>query len=127
MPGWIWVLLVIFMLVMIIAGAAYAFFKAKKSLPIAGALGSHVSKVMDKLGEEPEDSAPHVPAVAQSLVDTAKAYEDAHKSRLEYKQARRNKHTVTWRRWEKFNTESKADVAAGLAHASHTTDEGGIR
>lgn len=127
MPGWIWVLLVIFMLVMIVAGAAYAFLKAKKSLSIAGALGSHVGKVMDKLGEEPEDSAPHVPALAQPLADTAKVYEDAHKSRLEYKQARRNKHTATWRRWEKFNTESKADVAAGLARASRTNSEGGIR
>jgi flagellar basal body-associated protein FliL len=104
MPGWIWVLLVLFMIGMIIAGGIYAFLKAKGALSTLGGLGSHVQKAMEAMSTEPEAIEAHAPAVTDSLAQTAQRYEEAHTARLEHKQMKRNRHVATWRRWDRFNT-----------------------
>lgn len=104
MPGWIWVLLVLFMLAMIVAGGIYAFLKAKAAFGKLGGLNSHVQKAMEAINAEPEPREEHAPALTNPLAQSAQRYEEAHAARLDYKQAKRNRHVITWRRWERFNT-----------------------
>ncbi|MCI1984123.1 MAG: hypothetical protein LKJ47_05060 [Bifidobacteriaceae bacterium] len=110
MPGWIWIILVVFMLIMIVGGAAYAFFKGLHTVRGLSTLGAHAQKDMAAMQTEPQPRTQRNPAFTQPLEDTAKAYEDAHLKRREYKAARRNRHVATWRRWEAFNTKREDGI-----------------
>ena len=79
MPWWIWLVLVVFMLVMLIAGLAYA------ALHLWQAFGK-VSRIGAVIGE-------HVAA----FQDTAPSEER--------REAMRSRHVEAWARWRRFNND----------------------
>lgn len=126
MPGWIWVILAVFMLVMIVAGGIFAFLKAKGAFSGLGELNARVQKDLSAIGEKEDLRSPSAPAVTHPLARTAERYADIHAATLDRKAARRARHTEHWSRWEKFNTETKSEVLSTVG-TSAIDNEGGNR
>lgn len=130
MPGWIWIVLVIFMFAMLIAGGIYAFAKARAALGNLGGLSVHLRKVLEAVEQGAGDTPASLPAVTKPLADTAERYENVHAQKLQRKQDRKARHVQNWQRWEKFNSESQGEVRAAVAVSANTdakTHEGGNR
>ena len=106
MPGWIWVLLVIFMLSMLVGGAVFA-------IRHAMAAGRSIGRVSDDLNrhmpQPPATVQPQAtdrtegPAFALPLSQSTERYSQAHALVLQRKDRRRRNHGLIWRRWKQFN------------------------
>lgn len=100
MPWWIWLLLVLFMIVMIAAGAVYAIRRAIAAMGVLSETGAKVGDRLARMGEsaatEPDDDAP---IFTQPLSIAAGRYEQAHVGVILRKEAKRRRHVEAWRRW----------------------------
>lgn len=100
MPWWVWLLLVLFMIVMIVAGGAYAIRRAIAALHVASETGARIGERIARMGEpaetEPDDDAP---IFTQPLRTAADRYEQAHVGVILRKEARRRRHVEAWKRW----------------------------
>jgi hypothetical protein len=99
MPGWIWIVLVAFMLVVLALGGFYAFKCVMKLSKVVKEAGEEVAARMGDMKVEPEAGESHDSLLAQPLWAAADHYSQAH-VRIDEKHMRRHRnHVATWNRW----------------------------
>lgn len=103
MPWWIWLLLVIFMLVMLVAGLAYAAFRLWKGVQKIGGTGAAIGERFDAMGRKDEPKPDEPPLFTQPLSVASDRYAEAHAQVLRRKAAKRARHITAWERWRRFN------------------------
>lgn len=107
MPGWVWVLLVIFLLAVLVAGAVFVFLRGKAALDLLTPLGRRVRKDTAAIQEAQNQPAPEREQIVlgRPLADVRKDYEDAHTDLLRHKNARKaDRDEARWPRWAAFGT-----------------------
>ncbi|GAA0632123.1 hypothetical protein [Bifidobacterium pullorum] len=106
MPWWIWLLLVLFMLVMLLAGLGYAawhLWKGFRKVADTGAvIGEHMAAFDDVAASSEPDMAP---AFTQPLRATMDRYSDAHADVIRRRAGKRERHVEAWSRWRRFNND----------------------
>lgn len=104
MPWWIWLILVLFMLAMIVAGLVYAGLHGFRAVKDITEIGGSIGERFAKMGE-PSDSAEgnEPPLFTQPLNVAQDRYIDAHAEVIQRKNATRERHIVAWNRWKQFN------------------------
>ncbi len=109
MPGWIWVVLVLFFFAMFISGAIYVLLRIKKGIETAGRTGMKISSSLKKLaaGEESEKQR-EAPIFTRPLSEAAEAYSDAHAEKIRRKDAAHRKHRNIWAKWAKMPQDNKS-------------------
>ncbi|NEG69125.1 hypothetical protein [Bifidobacterium choloepi] len=105
MPGWIWWILVAFLIVMLVIGVVYVVRHALGAMHKLSAVGGKVSDRVSQMGVDPDAvaTAPEAPIFTQPLSVATERYSDAHAEIIEQRQARRERHMATWQRWLHFN------------------------
>lgn len=104
MPWWVWLLLVLFMVAVLIAGAAYVCVHGYRAFKVAAALGERISKRcedMSKTFVQPQDNG--IPFFARPLKDAASRYTDAQVDVIRHHEMKRTRHVQRWVRWQYFN------------------------
>ena len=106
MPWWIWLVLVVFMLVMIVAGLAYAamtLWRAFGKVSRTGAaIGEHMAAFQNTA---PSDGQPAPPLFTQPLSVASERYSQAHAEVIRRREAKRSRHVEAWARWRRFNND----------------------
>ena len=100
MPWWIWLCLALFMIVMIVAGAAYAVLHGIRGVRRVGDTGARISAIIATMSDDDTIPAP-APGFTRPLTDVADAYTDAQQVKGERDQAKREKHARVWDRWNR--------------------------
>ncbi len=107
MPGWIWILLVIFMLAMLIGGAVYAIRHAMAASRSIGRVSEDLNRHMPQPPAAGQSQATtdktEGPAFALPLSQSTERYSQAHALVLQRNAQRRRNHGHIWRRWKQFN------------------------
>lgn len=103
MPGWVWILLVIFLLVMLVAGAVYAIRHALAALHVVNETGGRIADVFARLEQEPTPKEVETPSFVLPLEVSADRYADAHSAVIRHQEETRSKHAAVWKRWKTFN------------------------
>lgn len=105
MPGWIWWILVAFLIVMLVIGVVYVVKHALAAVHKMSAVGSKVSDRLALMGIDPDaqESQAEPPIFTQPLSVASDRYADAQAEVMERRQARQERHYATWQRWAKFN------------------------
>ncbi|MCI1673434.1 hypothetical protein [Bifidobacterium tibiigranuli] len=103
MPWWIWLLLALFMLAMLLIGAAYVVVHGLRAFHVVADMGSTVS---DKLsaageGEGPEPDEP--PLFTQPLRHAQERYAEAHADVVRRRMRAHDRHADQWAQWRQFN------------------------
>lgn len=100
MPWWIWLLLALFMLVMIIAGVAYAILHAVRGMKSIAPLGARISELVNAMQDASVDEKSVEPPVfTKPLVETSDRYAQAHARVIERQAAKRERHIQQWIEW----------------------------
>lgn len=106
MPWWIWLVLVVFMLVMLIAGLAYAALHLWRAFGkvsrIGAVIGEHMAAFQDTA---PSEEQPEPPLFTQPLSVASERYSQAHAEVIRRREAKRGRHVEAWTRWRRFNNE----------------------
>lgn len=104
MPGWVWILLVLFMIAMLVSGAVYAIIHAIRAGKTVGqvgeSVGRHMPQPVDKDARPRESTGPFF---AQPLNKASERYSQAHADLLRRKNYKRDRHASAWARWKHFN------------------------
>lgn len=104
MPGWIWLVLVVFMLAMLATGVLYVVVHAVRAVKKASAVGDAVSSTLGKMSVDADAVAPGEPAIfTQPLSTAADRYSQAHAQVIRRQEARRNRYAGIWSKWLHFN------------------------
>ncbi len=110
MPGWVWVLLVLFLIAVLIAGAVFVFLRGKAALGLLAPLGHRAQKDMAAIQEAQDQPAPERKQVVlgRPLADVREDYEDAHTDLLRHKNRRKaERDAARWPRWAAFGTQDE--------------------
>lgn len=106
MPWWIWLVLAVFMLVMIVAGLAYAALHlwrgVRKVSSTGAAIGERLASFQDTA---PESAGPEPPLFTQPLAVASERYSQAHAEVIRRRERRRDRHAEAWGRWRRFNND----------------------
>ena len=107
MPGWIWILLVVFLLIVLVCGIAYAIVRAKHAIeavhPLAARFGHDMAAIQEAQDEPAPERKPIV--MARSLSDAQQDYEDAHAALVSHKIERKAaRDAQRWPRGAAFGT-----------------------
>lgn len=103
MPGWIWWILALFMILMLVIGAIYAIRHAMAAMRTVSAIGSQASERFALMQVDTHDIADvPAPSFTQPLKHTADQYADAHAQVIERKERRRDRHAQTWNHWRQY-------------------------
>lgn len=106
MPWWIWLVLVAFMLVMLVAGLIYAalhLWRGFQKVSQTGAvIGEHMAAFQD-VGTSSGPSEP--PLFTQPLATASERYSQAHAEVIRRRENKRNRHAEAWNRWRRFNND----------------------
>ncbi|MBT1177957.1 hypothetical protein JS532_10415 [Bifidobacterium callimiconis] len=103
MPGWVWVLLVIFLLAMLITGSVYAVRRALAALHAVNETGGRVADIFARLDQEPTTGDAEAPSFILPLEVSADRYADAHSVVIRHQEETRSRHATVWKRWKTFN------------------------
>lgn len=104
MPWWVWVLLVVFMLAMIVAGLVYAGLHGLRALRDAGEVGAKIGERFAALGDESETQESNdAPLFTQPLDVARERYIDAYAEVIRRQDAKRRRHAERWAVWRRFN------------------------
>lgn len=105
MPGWVWILLTLFMIAMLAIGAIYAILHAIRAGKAMGQVGATISQHMPQppAGEAGRQDQPEGPFFSQSLSKASSRYSQAHADLLRRKNSKRRNHEAVWARWKHFN------------------------
>ncbi|KAB8295461.1 hypothetical protein [Bifidobacterium avesanii] len=100
MPWWIWLLLVLFMLVMLIAGVVYAGLRAVAALHAVAGVGEKVSAPLAAMGEQrPQPRQEQAPPFVEPLNKPYDRYVAAHAEVLRRRAKKEDRRADVWRRW----------------------------
>ena len=103
MPGWIWVILVIFLFAMLIIGTIYVVRHAIAALRTVGTVGDRVDEVMSHISDGRPQTGEEQPIFTQPLRTATDRYAEAHAKVIEHKEQVQNRHAAIWKRWKSFN------------------------
>ncbi|NEG96855.1 hypothetical protein GFD17_08860 [Bifidobacterium sp. SMB2] len=103
MPAWIWIVLVLFFIVMVVAGLVYAGKRAIAAMHVIGETSAKTFGVLDRLGQQAAPRRPEPPSYTQPLHVAADRYAEAHAEVIRHQDAVRDRHVAIWRRWKEFN------------------------
>ncbi|MCH4208556.1 hypothetical protein [Bifidobacterium sp.] len=105
MPGWIWVVLVLFMLVVLVAGAAFVVVHAIRAMRVISDVGSAVNDRIAAMSERDESGeTQNATAVfAQPLRTASERYAQAHSRVIARRMRRHERHVERWTQWRTFN------------------------
>ncbi|MFT8355897.1 MAG: hypothetical protein ABF780_03030 [Bifidobacterium aquikefiri] len=103
MPGWIWLLLVIFMIVVLIAGAAYVVFRALAAMRTATKLSTVIGAKIADAQSSSQDKEPQDPLLTQPLSVASDRYSQTHAEVLRRHNRIHERHMRTWQQWRYFN------------------------
>lgn len=110
MPGWVWVLLVIFLLAMLVSGAVFVFRRGKAAIDLLTPLGHRAQEDMDAIRRAQDQPVPERQEIVlgRTLADVRSDYEDAHTDLLRHKNARKaDRDASRWPRWAAFGTQDE--------------------
>ncbi|MFT8638890.1 hypothetical protein [Bifidobacterium sp.] len=102
MPGWIWLVLVIFMIAMLVGGAIYVVFRAMAAMRSVGRLSSAIEEKLSPVQEDDENSA-EAPLFTRPLHVAGERYSVAHAEVLRRHDRIHERHMRTWQQWKHFN------------------------
>lgn len=104
MPWWIWLLLVLFMLGMIIAGVMYVIVHALRGMRAISGTVSRAGDAIEAMGR-PDDrqAAQFRPIFTEPLSMAAERYADAHADVIRRRNRKRDRHVRIWADWSTFN------------------------
>ncbi|WP_158275731.1 hypothetical protein [Bifidobacterium catulorum] len=104
MPIWIWVILVVFLIAMTVAGLAYAIRHALSAWRTVADTGGRIAEVMSRLEATRQPSRKsEQPSFVQPLSMVAGRYADAHAEIIRHQERKRDRHVLIWKRWKSFN------------------------
>jgi uncharacterized membrane protein len=110
MPGWIWIILVLFLVTMIAVGLWYAFCHFRQALASLTPLQHTIQKDMNEISAV-RDRAQHGSSkplvLTHSVGQTAADYEEAHYRLVVHRQKAHNRRDQRWARWARFNTDTE--------------------
>ena len=100
MPWWVWVLCVVFLLGVIVAGLAVVAVHGMRALRVIGETGQRVAEPLGRMGEAQAEPVPDQdPSFVQPLRASVERYEIAHAAKLRRRAAIEDRHADAWRRW----------------------------
>ncbi|RSX56218.1 hypothetical protein [Bifidobacterium samirii] len=100
MPWWIWLCLALFMIVMIVAGAAYAVLHGIRGVRRVGETGARISGILATMSDADAAPAP-TPGFTRPLTSVADAYTDTQQVKASRDQEKRERHARVWSRWNR--------------------------
>ncbi len=103
MPWWVWLLLVVFMLVMLIAGVVYVGVHLLNGFKKVGKTGTQIGERVAAMAEPasvPVSDEP--PLFTQPLSVASDRYAQAHEGVVRREEAKRARHVEAWARWSQF-------------------------
>lgn len=102
MPWWVWLILVLFMVAMLVAGVAYAVLHAIRAAHSVGVVGAKLGERLSALSDVDEASvAPDTRPLFTLPLDVATGrYADAHAGVISRREAKRDRHAATWADWD---------------------------
>lgn len=104
MPWWIWPVLAAFMLVMLVAGLAYAALHLWRGFRKVSGTGARIGERLAEMGQaQGAPAADEPPAFTRPLQASSDRYAQAHVEVLRRRGARRARHVEAWERWRRFN------------------------
>lgn len=105
MPGWIWIVLVVFMVAILVIGCAYAIMHAVAAGKVVSAMSEEVSRHMPDLddGKRTASDEDQAPFFTQPISVTSHRYARAHAGKLIRRDRSRLRHESIWVRWARFN------------------------
>ncbi|MEE1296537.1 MAG: hypothetical protein UHD09_06825 [Bifidobacterium sp.] len=104
MPWWVWLVLALFMLAMLVAGAAYALVHGMHAMKQVSTTGEKVNARVSKMSQRyDEDDQPQRAIFTEPLQVAADRYADAHAEVIERRERRQDRYATIWRRWSQFN------------------------
>jgi uncharacterized membrane protein len=116
MPGWIWVLLVIFLIAVIVSGCWYAFRHLRQGLASLTPLEQAAQKDLAQISSARDSAAQtsNKPLVlSRAIGDAASDYEEAHFHLVSHRQKIHDQRDQRWARWARFNSDEElADHSA---------------
>lgn len=105
MPGWVWVILVLFLVAMIALGVFYAFRHGSAALSSVAPEGRRIRKDLAALSDKETQPDRKPLALERPVGQMAQDYEDAHYRLVRHRlQVRNHRDAENWRRWADFNT-----------------------
>lgn len=110
MPGWGWIVLTILCLAAIVLSIVYVILRGLHVLKTVVHVTDLVSPVLDALQEQDERDPLRDPVFTEPLTVSAARYRDAHVGVLARKEATRQRHLSTWRRWKHDRLDSSASA-----------------
>lgn len=103
MPWWIWLVLVLFMIAVLVAGAVFAGSRAMSMVHTVSEVGDSVSQRISAMKEKEEPTPIQPPVFTQPLRTSVSKYTDAHVQVVQRKTNKRLRHASTWVSWKHFN------------------------
>lgn len=107
MPGWIWICLVVFLLLVLVGGTAYVFWRGRRALRHLSPVTKRVQKDLSQIREATDQPSGRgkLPVLARPLEDVRMDYEQAHMDLLRHKMKRREQRDASaWKRWSASTT-----------------------
>lgn len=104
MPWWIWLVLVAFMLIMLIAGAAYVVMRGLALMHVVTDLGAAVGERVGNIAKPESDPTAPKPIFTEPLHVASNRYATAHTQVLQRRAAARRRHIARWGQWLRFNS-----------------------
>lgn len=103
MPGWIWIVLVAFLLVTLIVGGVYVIRHAISAMHVIGRTGDEVSSRLSRLEADDHRQRNEPPMFTRPLAEAADRYARTQAHIMEHRDHVRNRHVAIWKRWKTFN------------------------
>ena len=98
MPAWVWIGLVIWFILCLIAGVAYVIIHALRALRTVSDTSTRVTEPLAQL-QSHEERDPVATVLQESYEDTRSRYLQTQMAKNAHKQQRRLAHSIVWKRW----------------------------
>lgn len=99
MPAWVWIGLVVWFILCLIAGIAYVIIHALQALRTVTDTSTRVTEPLARLHEH-EVRDPVATVLQESYEDTRSRYLQTQIVKQTHKQQRRLAHSIVWKRWK---------------------------
>ncbi|PJM74776.1 hypothetical protein [Bifidobacterium simiarum] len=104
MPGWIWIVLVVFLFVVLIVGGVYVILHAIAAMHVIGGTGDRVAQRLSRIESEgATERSAEPPAFTRPLSETAERYAATQARIIEHREQVHQRHVAAWKRWKTFN------------------------
>lgn len=100
MPWWIWLILVLFMVAMIVAGCVYVLQHGLRAMHVMSGTAAQIGERLARMGEPVEGTEPEAPFFTQPLKVSLDRYEATRTRKAEREIAKRARHMEVWERWD---------------------------